>query len=140
MRDGRVVDDAMRSAIQRSRDTDAREVHIKRRLCAILGVADAAVLREAFLLYSPSVADLRGALEAAIHAPGPGGDGDASEHDQATSPTWRFVSDRVDTLESLERLGAIAFHSLDSAAVPYTYLSLKRLADGLPAAAPGSGQ
>ena len=44
-RDGRVVSDVIRQDIQRSRDTDVLEVSVKRRLCAALQVADAAVTR-----------------------------------------------------------------------------------------------
>jgi Fe-S-cluster containining protein len=122
MRDGRVVNDSIRQAIHQSRDTDAREVHIKRRLCAALKVTDVAVVKEGFLLYSPPSADLRDALAAAVE-----------QHDGDPEDTqWRFVSDRADTLERLDKLGAIAFHSRDSGAVPYTYLSLKRLTDALP--------
>jgi Fe-S-cluster containining protein len=119
MRNGKIVSGETRAAIQRSRDTDAREVHIKSRVCAALNLNDTAVVREGFVLYSPSRDELRRALTVAIAA----GDEPAAE------PQWRFVSDRSQTLEYLEQHGAVAFHSRDSGAVPYTYLSLKRLTD-----------
>jgi Fe-S-cluster containining protein len=119
MRNGQLVSSDIRAAIQQSRDTDACEVHIKSRLCAALQYNDAAVVREGFVLYSPPLHELRQALTAAM----------AAVDDPVTEPQWRFVSDRSQTLEYLEQQGAVAFHSRDSGAVPYTYLSLKRLTD-----------
>jgi Fe-S-cluster containining protein len=119
MRNGKLVSSEIHAAIQQSRDTDACEVHIKSRVCAALKFNDTAVVREGFVLYSPPHPELRQALAAAI----------AAVDEPVTEPQWRFVSDRSKTLEYLEQQGAVACHSLDSGAVPYTYLSLKRLTD-----------
>jgi Fe-S-cluster containining protein len=129
MRNGKLVSGDTQAAIQQSRDTDAREVHIKSRVCANLKFNDTAVVREGFVLYSPPHDALRQALASAI----------AAVDEPVMEPQWRFVSDRYQTLEYLEQHGAVAFHSRDSGAVPYTYLSLKRLTDAAAADEPATG-
>jgi Fe-S-cluster containining protein len=112
-RDGRVVSDVIRQDIQRSRDTDVLEVSVKRRLCAALQVADAAVTREGFLVYSPSMPALRDALAIAVN--------DADAAPPRTS--WRFVSDRPETVERLASAGADAVLARDLGAAAPQYVS-----------------
>ncbi len=119
MRKGKLMSSETYAAIRESRDTDAREVHIKNRVCAALNFNDTAVVREGFVLYTPPQDALFQALTAAV----------AAGAAPAEEPQWRFVSDRSQTLEYLEQHGATACHSRDSGAVPYTYLSLKRLTE-----------
>jgi Fe-S-cluster containining protein len=113
-RDGRIVSDATRQDIQRSRDADARDVDVKRRLCAALQVGDAAVTREGLMVYSPSIPILREAVEFALeNAAGP----------QPDMP-WRFVSDRPETIERLAHAGARAVLARELGAAAPQYLSV----------------
>src|SRR5450631_3115069 len=102
-RQGRVMSEAIREDIQRSRDADALDVDVKRRLCAAMHVVDAAVTLEGFLVYSPPIPILRNAIASAIE-----------NADAAPANTeWRFVSDRVETIERLANAGAAAVHARD---------------------------
>jgi Fe-S-cluster containining protein len=114
LRDGRVVSDVMRQDIQRSRDRDAHDVNVKRRLCAALQMADAAVTREGFIVYSPSVPVLRDAIALAVH------DDEAVPPD----PSWRFVSDQPATVERLASAGAEAVLARDLGAAAPQYVSV----------------
>jgi Fe-S-cluster containining protein len=113
-RDGRVVSDAIRQDIQRSRDADVLAVNVKQRVCAALHVADAAVTREGLLVYSPSKPELRDAIALAV-----------DEADAALPDTpWRFVSDRPETVERLARAGADAVLARDLGAAAAQYVSV----------------
>jgi Fe-S-cluster containining protein len=112
-RDGRVVSDAIRQDIQRWRDTDVLDVSVKRRLCAALQVADAAVTREGFLVYSPSISVLQDAIAFAVD------DADAAP----PHTPWRFVSDRPETVERLASSGAEAVLARDLGAAAPQYFS-----------------
>jgi Fe-S-cluster containining protein len=113
LRDGRVVSDVIRQDIQRSRDIDVLDVNVKRRLCAALHVADAAVTREGFIVYSPSVPVLHDAIALAVN------DADAAPPDTS----WRFVSDRPETVERLASAGAEAVLASDLGSVAAQYVS-----------------
>lgn len=95
-RDGRVVDAVVRQDIQVSRDTDAQNTDIKRRLCAALQIDCAALVDEGFVLYSPDRAVLLSALVRAI-------DG----HDPQPEASWRFVSNQSGTIDALTQRGAL---------------------------------
>ena len=114
LRDGRVVSDVIRQDIQRSRDIDALDVNVKRRLCAALHVADAAVTREGFIVYSPSVPVLRDAIALAVDG------ADAVPPDTS----WRFVSDQPETVERLASAGAEAVLARDLGAAAPQYVSV----------------
>jgi len=113
-REGRVTSDVIRQDIQRSRDTDVLDVDVKRRLCAALHVVDAAVTLEGLLVYSPPISILRDAIACAIE-----------NSDAAPANTqWRFVSDRVETIERLANAGAATVHARDLNAMAHQYLNL----------------
>ncbi|TKC78080.1 YkgJ family cysteine cluster protein [Trinickia terrae] len=100
-RGGKLADAGMLSLIQQSRDTDAREVPVKQRVCALLGIDRAAVWNEGFAAYSPDRAGLLAALRQAGSEPAA----------PAQPPAWGFVSNRrktVDTLMSVGALGSLA--------------------------------
>jgi Fe-S-cluster containining protein len=97
-RDGRVVDDVIRRNIQESRDTDANDAAVKRRLCAALNVERAALADEGFVVYSPDHLVLLAALDRAVTAI------DAAPADAP----WQFVSNRADTVDSLVGRGAMS--------------------------------
>ncbi len=97
LRDGRLVDDVKRRDIQQSRDTDANDAAVKRRLCAALNVDWAALADEGFVVYLPARLVLLAALDRAV-----------SDFDLApTDAPWQFVSNRADTVDSLVGRGAI---------------------------------
>lgn len=96
-RDGRLVDDVIRRDIQKSRDTDADNVEVKRRLCHALGFDRAALADEGFVVYSPDRLVLLAAIEQAVADVG------AAPADEP----WRFVSNRAETVDSLAGRGAV---------------------------------
>jgi Fe-S-cluster containining protein len=115
-RNGAVMSDVIRRDIQSSRDTDAVDVAVKNRLCAALNITDTALVHEAVLLYSPTIAVLSSALAVAM----------ATEGVRNAQAQWRFVSNLPETLENLAASGGIALSSRDADAASYQYLNLKR--------------
>jgi Fe-S-cluster containining protein len=114
-RDGRVVDDRVRQDIQQSRDTDAREVGIKRRLCAALELNAAALADEGFVVYSPDGAALLTELARAVDHP----DGETIE------TQWRFISNRAETIDSLALRGAIGSHVRERDNGSFEYFAMR---------------
>jgi Fe-S-cluster containining protein len=91
---------------------------VKIRLCAALQAADAGLVHESVVVYSPPRDVLRNALAVAIAAEG--------EPDFPTS--WRFVSDRPETIRDLAASGAIARHIRDTAGDSFQHLNFRRQA------------
>jgi Fe-S-cluster containining protein len=114
-RDGRVVDDRVREDIQRSRDTDAREVEIKRRLCAALKINSASLADEGFVVHSPDGAAFLAELARAVdHA------------DSGTTETqWRFISNRTETIASLTLRGAVGSFTRERDNGSFEYLGFR---------------
>jgi Fe-S-cluster containining protein len=101
-RRGRLADAAVRRDIQQSRDTDARSVEIKRRLCTALHLECAALADEGFVVYSPERPVLLAALDRALTDPG------ITDRDaEMADASWRFVSNRPETIGSLSGRGAV---------------------------------
>jgi Fe-S-cluster containining protein len=115
IRDGVLMNDVVRADIQRSRDTDALETNLKRRLCAALQIGDAALAQEGFVVHSPTLATLSSALSLAME----------SSDVTATPTQWRFVTNRSETVRDLAHLGAIAAHWRSSGDARYQYLGFK---------------
>jgi Fe-S-cluster containining protein len=114
-RDGRVVDDRVREDIQQSRDTDARDVDIKRRLCAALQLNSTSVADEGFVVYSPNGAALLTELARAVDDP-----------DSGTIETqWRFISNRTETIASLAMRGAVGSHVRERDNGSFEYLGFR---------------
>jgi Fe-S-cluster containining protein len=97
-RKGVVGDEAVRRDIQSSRDTDEMDTGVKLRLCKALDVSDTALAAEGFVVYSPAIAALLGALSQAMAA------ADAAPD---LNP-WRFLSNQSGTVDSLLEGGALA--------------------------------
>ena len=92
-----IVDADLRALIQRSRDHDVRDVPVKERLCAALGLQAAAVADEGWAIHAPASADLLRELQRAGAAPaGPLGRGQ-----------WQLLSNRQATVDGLTRLRAL---------------------------------
>jgi len=82
-------------------------------LCALLGVDVAALANEGFVVHTPK----REALIAALERVGAelgglraaeGVDGDAAGSESDVLPSWRFVSNRRATVNTLESVGALS--------------------------------
>jgi len=115
-RDGLLVDQAMSRDVRRSRDTDAADADVKRRLCVTLRMSDAALVHEAVLMYSPPPQDLVSALMAAV-----AGD------DRAADPAdWRFVSDQQSSIDRVVTAGGIALNVRDAPGKSYRYIPFAR--------------
>jgi Fe-S-cluster containining protein len=120
-RKGAVADEGVRRDIQSSRATDEMDVPLKLRLCKVLDLSDTALAAEGFVVYSPTIAALLGALSQAMVAT------DAAPD---LNP-WRFLSNQSGTVESLLTGGALA--ALGSgpelpgraAALPREYIGFK---------------
>jgi Fe-S-cluster containining protein len=115
-RDGRLVDQAMSRDVRLSRDTDAADADVKRRLCGTLRMRDAALVHEAVLMYSPPPQDLVSALMAAV-----AGDGGAADPGD-----WRFVSDQQSSIDRVVTAGGIAVNDRDAKEKSYQYVPFAR--------------
>jgi Fe-S-cluster containining protein len=119
MRGGKLVDASMVALIEQSRMADTRDVPIKQRLCAMLGVDAAALSNEGFVVYSPGREDLAAALERACALLD-----DAAVNGTVDAPMsgWRFVSNRKATVDTLLSVGALGAHVTSDDAMPFEYL------------------
>jgi Fe-S-cluster containining protein len=115
-RDDRVMSAVIRDDVRRWREVNVDDVPIKLNLCEALGLADASIAHEGFLIHSPPMAGLLKALSAA---------GGKSEGGRSGAQ-WRLLSDRDDTLENLAKEGAKFSHPRDVSAMGYEYIGLKR--------------
>jgi Fe-S-cluster containining protein len=120
-RNGVVTVEAVRRDIQSSRDTDEMDAPAKLRLCKVLNVMDTALAEEGFVVYSPAIVALLGALRQAMVAT------DAASE----LIPWRFISNQSVTVASLLAGGAIAAReggqgvSETVAAPPREYIGFK---------------
>ena len=112
LRDGRVMSDLIRQNAQLARDTDALDVGVKRRLCSALNLNSAALVNEGFVVHSPE----RAALLTALRRTADGGD------DQALETGWRYISNRSDTIASLEISGALGLLVRADDKMPFEYM------------------
>jgi Fe-S-cluster containining protein len=100
-RAGRLVDADMLALIQRSHEADANDLPLKQQLCARLGIDQAALTNEGFVVHSPDQAGLLAALL------------DMRDEPAAASPvlpSWQVMSNRratVDTLVSVDAHSAL---------------------------------
>jgi Fe-S-cluster containining protein len=120
LRDGRVLDDRVHENIQQSRDTDRRNVQIKRRLCAALNLNSAALADEGFVVYSPDRAILLTELGRAAGEPDGG----------TTDAEWRFISNRTATRDALARQGALVSLVADGNTDAFQYLGFHSASPG----------
>lgn len=113
---GNVMSGELARDIETLRQADAFDAKLKRQLCVALNVADAGLVHEAVLVYSPAPDALLAALALAA-------DGNDIENVPAQ---WRFVSDRPETIEDLAANGGIAMHVRNAVGAAYQHFSLKR--------------
>ena len=115
-RNGNLISGELVRNIETLRQADALDAKIKRRLCTALNVADAGLVHEAVLVYSPASDDLLAALSLAT-------DGNDV---QSVPPQWRFVSERTETIEDFAANGGLAMRPRDAAGAAHQHFSLKR--------------
>lgn len=95
-RQGILVDATTVELIGQSRRANQLEAPLRMQVCLELGLNDAALANEGFVMYSPDSNALLTALRQ-IHA---------SSRSQETAPQWTFVSNRAGTVETLLSVGA----------------------------------
>ncbi|AYH48950.1 zinc/iron-chelating domain-containing protein [Dickeya fangzhongdai] len=98
----RLVDSETQALIERSRQADREDVHIKASICNWLGIATSALKGDGFTAYLPDMSAFTSALELA-------GQFTAEEHaEAAVSRAWQFHVSDEDVLASLQQAGAQA--------------------------------
>jgi hypothetical protein len=118
---GRVVDPHVQALVRLSRNTDAREVDLKERLCASLGLQVAAIASEGFVVHSPGrEVLLRGLRDVLTAASPPTGGG-----------SWRLVSNQQATVDHLASVGAVSSLPSEEEAPGLQYLGFLAPAPGL---------
>ncbi|MGH8782934.1 YkgJ family cysteine cluster protein [Paraburkholderia sp.] len=96
LREGRLVDSEVQAVIDSARSAGERDMPAKAQLCATLGIDRAALANEGFVTYTPEPRALLDALSDAMHA------------QPQASHQWTFVSNRRETIGTLESVGAHA--------------------------------
>lgn len=120
LRGGQLVDAATRELIAQARAAAIASVGAQQRLCATLGLRDAAMANEGWVAHTPERAALIDALDAL----------DAADRDDDRSPVadsaldWRFVSNRGATVDVLAEIGAQSVRLGELEAPPFSYLGL----------------
>jgi Fe-S-cluster containining protein len=115
-RSGTLTDEVTQHNIELSRSADSQDAQLKSRLCAALNIADAALVHEAVLVYSPTAATLLSALTIAL----------ANDAISEPASQWRYVSDQPEVLANLTRHGAIALPPGDTKASAFQHLQFRR--------------
>ncbi|WP_347555731.1 YkgJ family cysteine cluster protein [Robbsia sp. KACC 23696] len=116
LRNGNVIDATLRRDIVVRRHSDVADVRAKERLCAVLGFAFGAVWNEGFVSHKVEGASLLAALASAVR-------------DDAVAETagiaWTFLSERAESVDALNAVGAHAIPSQARPDLPVAYLSFK---------------
>ena len=110
-RQGRTFDPAVRADIERSRAIDERDVPVKARLCAALGISHAALANEGFAVHSPDPQTL---LRELIRASVPDG--------AVPDNGWNVVSNRRETVLAVNEIGGAGAHVADMPSPCFQYL------------------
>ncbi len=113
--DGVLVDAVTRDAIDASRRADEGSVEMKRALCERLGLDQAAVANEGFVIVTPERTRL---LEALIEVQNDACAPDTSER------SWTFVSNRRATVDTLIQVGALGVMDVDASRESRQYIGL----------------
>jgi hypothetical protein len=124
-RDGRLVDGLVQRNIELSRDTDARNAEVKRRLCAALHLECAALADEGFVVYSPERRLLQAALDGAVADAAVADTTVAHQDAEPASRPWRFVSNRSETVDSLSARGAVSALAIAGGNPSFEYIGFR---------------
>ncbi len=95
-RDGQLVDPRGIEDLRRARDAGEADVGVKRRLCARLGISDAAIVNEGFCAITVDRETLQRELRLAA----------AQSCEELPARDWRLVSDRAKTVAALSAVNA----------------------------------
>ncbi|WP_414440128.1 YkgJ family cysteine cluster protein [Burkholderia sp. 22PA0106] len=117
---GVIVEASAREAAERSRVEQARAAPAKRAICEALGIGQASVSNEGFLILSPEPArllDVLHALPADMIEPG---EPNEATVDTPSSTDWTLVTNRQQTVDALAQVGASG--ALDRAQPPGAFL------------------
>lgn len=99
LRGGKLVDARVEAWVRQSRDADAASVGAKQRLCALLGLQDAAMANDGWVIHAPDPGALQAALRSLV-LPG------AAAEAPVEPTNWRLVSNQRETLQILNEIGA----------------------------------
>ncbi|RKE38828.1 Fe-S-cluster containining protein [Paraburkholderia sp. BL23I1N1] len=110
-RQGILVDATTVEQIEQSRRANQLEAPLRMQVCLELGLTQAALANEGFVMYSPDSEALSTALRR-IHA---------TASSQEASAQWTFVSNRTGTLETLLSVGAAGHLAEPTAAGNFRY-------------------
>jgi len=110
-RQGRTSDPTVLADIERSRAIDERDVPVKARVCAALGISHAALANEGFAVHTP---DPQALLRELIRASVP----DAALPENG----WNVVSNRRETVLAVNEIGGAGAHVADLPSPRFQYL------------------
>lgn len=111
LRDSRYVDADLRKLVHKVRDRAVIETESLQRICQVLEVKVAAVANEGYVVHSPTPAMLRTAI--------------VQRHARVdVARDWRFVTNRMATLEALGECMADALPDGASGSAAFRYVSL----------------
>jgi Fe-S-cluster containining protein len=111
LRGGRIVDAELKDLVAQARASAIQSVGVRAFVCAQLGIDAAPLLNEGLAIYSPERETLLALLEKA---------GDAVA--QVQLPSWRYVSNRMRTVEVLASAGALSALVRQGDAAPFEYV------------------
>jgi hypothetical protein len=100
MRGGRIVDATTLALIERTRLASRQEIETKMKACVALGLREAALANEGFVIHSPERGALLRALENATQS--------ASAAAAPAAQDWTYVSNRMKTVNALKSVGAVS--------------------------------
>jgi Fe-S-cluster containining protein len=115
LKHGILVDAGMLALIQQYRDTDARDIHTKEKLCAAMHLDATSMANEGYVVHSPDQGVL---LNELIQA--------NTEPDRLMFPTnWRFISNQRSTVDTLASVGAFSSLVAGTHELPFEYLGFQ---------------
>lgn len=107
-----IVEATTAALIRESRAIDVADTPTKARLCMYMEIETAALSNEGLVVFSPRIETVLGALYAAR---------DSVASDEAV-PSWKIVSNRAATVDTLLSIGAISSSVLGDETLPFEYL------------------
>ncbi|WP_240655681.1 YkgJ family cysteine cluster protein [Paraburkholderia phosphatilytica] len=96
-RGGRIVDAAMVELIERSQLASRQEIETKMKVCVALGLHEAALANEGFVIHAPERSVLLDALKHSTQSTGAM---------SSANGDWTYVSNRMKTVNALKSVGA----------------------------------
>jgi Fe-S-cluster containining protein len=119
-RDGKLMDSRRIDDLRSLRDASAADVGAKQRLCARLGISDAALANEGLCATTVDRETLLRELRLAA----------AQASAQSPALGWRLVSDRANTISALSTVEARCEFARNVGRADFEYLSMRRVTAG----------